>query len=125
MPIAIPISVRREGDSQGGNRIAGAQLAAPAGIADPRERMAQIGAAVRAARAEPAIESLALVAPALAQLPAPLISRIAGGLTEANDLQASNVPGSASPATGGRPHRAHVRLRPAARVRLDDHAHHP
>jgi len=97
MPIAIPISVRREGDSQGGNRIAGAQLAAPAGIADPRERMAQVGAAVRAARAEPAIESLALVAPALAQLPAPLISRIAGGLTKTNDLQASNVPGIREP----------------------------
>lgn len=29
MPIAIPISVRRQGDSMGGNRIAGARIAAP------------------------------------------------------------------------------------------------
>jgi WS/DGAT/MGAT family acyltransferase len=93
MPMAIPINVRREGDAEGGNRFAGARFSGPVGIADPRGRMKVIGALVRAARGEPAINGMALLAPALARLPAPLISRLAAGLTKANDLQASNVPG--------------------------------
>ena len=93
MPIAIPISIRKEGDGEGGNAIAAARLAAPVGIVDPGERMQAIGAQVRAARKEPAMAALGIVAPALARLPAPLISQLAGDLTKANDLQASNVPG--------------------------------
>jgi diacylglycerol O-acyltransferase len=93
MPIAIPVSVRKADDAAGGNRFAGARLAAPAGIADPAERIQAIGRIVRAARAEPALDALGFVAPALSRLPGPLISQIAGGLTKANDLQASNVPG--------------------------------
>lgn len=93
MPMAIPISVRREGDPEGGNRFAGARFAAPVGIADPRERMRAIGGLVRSARDEPAIDGMALVAPALARLPAPLLTRLGGALTKSNDLQASNVPG--------------------------------
>jgi len=93
MPIAIPISVRKEGDAEGGNRFAGARFAAPVGIADPVERMRAMGKLVRAARDEPAIDGMALVAPALARLPAPLISGLGGSLTRSNDLQASNVPG--------------------------------
>jgi diacylglycerol O-acyltransferase / wax synthase len=38
-----------------------------------------------------ALDGLGLLAPALARLPGSLISQLAGGLTEANDLQASNV----------------------------------
>jgi len=93
MPIAIPVSVRREGDAEGGNRIAGARLAAPVGIADPAARIAAIGALVRGARSEPALDALGLVAPGLSRLPGPLISQVAGGLTKHNDLQASNIPG--------------------------------
>jgi len=93
MPIAIPLSVRRDDDAEGGNRIAGARLAAPVGIADPAERMHAIGALVRSARAEPALEVLGMIAPGLSRLPGPLISQLAGGMTKANDLQASNVPG--------------------------------
>ena len=93
IPIAIPISVRREGDAAGGNKFAGARLAAPVGIADPVERIAAIGALVRSARAEVAIDGMGLLAPALARLPGAVISQLAGGLTKSNDLQASNVPG--------------------------------
>jgi hypothetical protein len=39
------------------------------------------------------LETVGLVAPALSRLPGPLISQLAGGLTKANDLQASNVRG--------------------------------
>lgn len=93
MPIAMPVSVRRENDAAGGNRFAGVRLAAPVGIADPAERIGAIRAQVSTARAEPALDGLGFVAPALARLPGPLISQLAGGMTKANDLQASNIPG--------------------------------
>lgn len=93
MPIAIPISVRKDDDAEGGNQFAGARLVAPVGIVDPQERMRAVGALVRKARSEPAIAALGLVAPVLSRLPSPMISQLAGGLTKANDLQASNVPG--------------------------------
>jgi diacylglycerol O-acyltransferase len=93
MPIAIPISVRRDDDDEGGNKFAGARFAAPVGVADPRARIKAIGDLVRSAREEPAIDGMALVAPALARLPGPLLGSLAGSLTKANDLQASNVPG--------------------------------
>jgi WS/DGAT/MGAT family acyltransferase len=93
IPIAIPVSVRRENDAAGGNRFAGVRLAAPAGIVDPAERIRAVGEIVGTARAEPALDALGFVAPALSRLPGPLISEVAGGLTKANDLQASNIPG--------------------------------
>src|SRR5439155_1072780 len=77
MPMAIPINVRREGDAEGGNRFAAARFSGPVGITDPRGRMDMIGALVRAARDEPAIDGLAFFTPLLARLPAPLISRLA------------------------------------------------
>ncbi|HEB90075.1 MAG TPA: wax ester/triacylglycerol synthase family O-acyltransferase [Deltaproteobacteria bacterium] len=93
MPVAIPISVRREGDEEGGNKFAGARFAGPVGIADPGKRVAAIGEIIRSLRAEPALDGLTLLAPALARLPAPLLGSLASGLTASNDLQASNVPG--------------------------------
>jgi WS/DGAT/MGAT family acyltransferase len=93
MPIAIPISIRADTDAEGGNRFAGARVAAPVGIADPRERIQVIGRLIRSARSEPAMHGLGLLAPALARLPAPLIALLAGALTTSNDLQASNIPG--------------------------------
>jgi len=93
IPIAIPISIRKADDPEGGNAFAGARFAAPAAIVDPAERMLAVGAMVRQARDEPAVAALGMVAPALSRLPAPLISQIAGNMTKANDLQASNVPG--------------------------------
>ena len=93
IPIAIPISVRRDDDAAGGNKFAGARLAGPVGIADPVRRMAAIGELVRSARAEVAVDGLGLLAPALSRLPGGVISLLAGGLTKANDMQASNVPG--------------------------------
>jgi WS/DGAT/MGAT family acyltransferase len=93
MPMAIPISVRRDDDSMGGNRIAGARLAAPVGEPDPAERIRRLQALVLAARAEPAIDAVSLVAPLVSRLPEPLLTRIGRAGTQANDLQASNVPG--------------------------------
>jgi len=93
MPIAIPISVRKPDDPEGGNKFTGARFAAPVGVADPTERMKRMGELVRDARNEPALDGMSLVAPLLARLPAPLIGQLGGSLTKSNDLQASNVPG--------------------------------
>ncbi len=93
MPMAIPISVRREDDDEGGNKFAGARFAGPVGIADPAARIKAVGELVRSAREEPAIDGMAFVAPALARLPASVLGGLAGALTKSNDLQASNVPG--------------------------------
>lgn len=93
MPVSVPVSVRREGDDSGGNRIAPARLSGPVGLTDPQQRLDQIRESMHAARSEPALESIELVAPALARMPASLLVQLAGGTTAGNDLQASNVPG--------------------------------
>jgi hypothetical protein len=93
MPVAMPISIRREGDSEGGNRFVAARFAGPVGTEDPAERIKAISKLVTAARAEPAIEGMGLATPLLSRLPGVIISQLAGGLTMGNDLQASNVPG--------------------------------
>lgn len=93
IPIAFPISLRKGDDDEGGNRFAGARIAAPAGVEDPAERMAIIGEMVRRARDEPAVDGLGIVAPVLARFPGQVISQVAGNMTKGNDLQASNVPG--------------------------------
>jgi diacylglycerol O-acyltransferase len=93
IPMGIPISVRRSEDEEGGNRIAAARLVGPVGIVDPVQRMAAIRRQIRTARDEPALDAMAMVAPALARLPGTVISHVAGPVTMGNDLQASNVPG--------------------------------
>ncbi len=93
MPIAMPISLRTAGDAAGGNRFAAARFAAPVAEPDPRERMRQVREFVITARAEPAVNAAALLAPALSHLPGPLVARILASLTSTNDAQVSNVPG--------------------------------
>jgi WS/DGAT/MGAT family acyltransferase len=93
MPIAIPISVRVDDHSMGGNRIAGARFAAPVGEPDPAARIRLVRESVIAARAEPAIDALSLVAPIASRLPGPIVTRLGRSGTQGNDLQASNVPG--------------------------------
>ena len=93
MPVSVPVSVRRDDDSAGGNRFAPARLIAPVGMTDPAARIGVINQLVREARNEPALESADLVAPLMARLPGSVLVRIAGTATAGNDLQASNVPG--------------------------------
>ncbi|ANY05280.1 wax ester/triacylglycerol synthase domain-containing protein [Pseudonocardia sp. HH130630-07] len=90
---SVPVSVRRDDDTAGGNRWAPARLAGPMGVTDPAERVRRVGEQMRRARREPALESPDVVAPLLARLPGPLLTLVAGGSTAGNDLQASNIPG--------------------------------
>jgi WS/DGAT/MGAT family acyltransferase len=93
LPMAMPISMRRHDHPMGGNRFAGARLAAPVGEVDPAERIRLIHDFVLEARAEPAADALGLFAPALNLMPTALLTRWYASQTGALDLQASNVPG--------------------------------
>lgn len=93
IPMGMPISTRRAGDEEGGNRFVGARFAAPVGIKDAALRMKAINQAVQDIRHEPALDAIGTLAPVLARLPGPLLSAAASQLTKGNDLQASGVPG--------------------------------
>ncbi len=94
LPLALPVSLRRGADSASGNRFAGVTIAAPIGEPDPAERMRQIRAQVITRRAEPALDVIGRLAPALALLPDEALREVIGQITPP-DIQASNVPGYA------------------------------
>ncbi len=96
LPMAIPISLRTDDDPAGGNRFAGARLRAPVGEEDPVERMWLIREQVLAARSEPAIGAMTLLAPVLSRVPASMLTAL-NGLTSSTDVQASNIPGDPKP----------------------------
>jgi WS/DGAT/MGAT family acyltransferase len=93
IPMGFPISLRKPGDPEGGNRIAAARIPGPVAERDPVRRMARIKELTGAARNEPAIDVMGVVSPALARLPAPLLTAAVGPLTTSLQLMASNVPG--------------------------------
>jgi diacylglycerol O-acyltransferase / wax synthase len=93
LPMAMPISLRKGDHPMGGNRFAGARFAGPAGERDPVERIQLVHDFVLSARAEPALDVLALAAPAMNRLPTPLVTRWYLAQTTKLDLQASNVAG--------------------------------
>jgi WS/DGAT/MGAT family acyltransferase len=97
LPLAFPINIRKEGDEEGGNKIAAARIPGPAGIVDPEERMLAVNALTKAARGEPALEALTMIAPMIARLPPRIVGKLAGELTKVSDVQASNVPGLREP----------------------------
>jgi diacylglycerol O-acyltransferase / wax synthase len=101
VPFAVPVSTRaRRGGERtgqdGGNRFAGVRFSAPVGVADPAERIRQISAIIRAARAEPALDAMTTLAPALVQLPNRVLG-LAGRAQDRLDMQASYVPGPPVP----------------------------
>jgi hypothetical protein len=91
--LALPVSLRTSDDPLGSNRFAGARIAAPVAVHDPGERIRIIGARVRAARDEPALDFMGALAPALNHLPAAVVAAMTERVTRSIDLQASNVRG--------------------------------
>jgi diacylglycerol O-acyltransferase len=87
--LAMPISIRREDDPEGGNRITLMRFEVPVGIEDPVERMREIDSRCAALREDPAIPWSNAVAGVLNLLP----SSITGGMLKHVDFLASNVPG--------------------------------
>jgi WS/DGAT/MGAT family acyltransferase len=98
LPIAFPVSLRRDHDPLGGNRFAGARIAGPIGIEDPAARILAIRKLVLSARKEPALDFMGILAPVLARIPAGALTRLTEGVTRTVDLQASNIAGLARPA---------------------------
>jgi len=97
LPMMFPISVRTAADGLGGNRFVGGQFDAPLDESDPAACMRQVGAFVEKLRAEPALDVLLRVMPLVGNLPSPVLSRMMSGITSAQDVQASNVPGLRRP----------------------------
>jgi WS/DGAT/MGAT family acyltransferase len=93
LTLALPISLRKEGDPPGSNRFAGARILAPLGELDPRTRMRLIGERTAAARSEPAIGFMDALSPVMSRLPAVLVATMSERVTRSIDLQASNVRG--------------------------------
>ncbi|MUL46301.1 DUF1298 domain-containing protein [Mycobacterium sp. CBMA293] len=91
IPMAIPISLRTDGDPLGGNRFAAARFVAPVAEPDPAARITAIHRFIADARDEPALGFLDFAAPVLQTFPAALLTRIAGEMAGAIDIQASNL----------------------------------
>ncbi len=92
VPLAMPVSLRRDDDPMGGNRWAGARLPVPVSEPDPAKRITEIRELVLGAVGEPAIDALNWVAPMLIHLPGPLLGALSS-ITAGTDVQASNIPG--------------------------------
>jgi WS/DGAT/MGAT family acyltransferase len=97
MPMAMPVSLRREHDRPGGNRFTGLRFAAPVAERDPRRRIEQVRQIVARERSEPALGALAALTPLLGLLSAPVSAALAARLVQTSDLQASNIPGLKRP----------------------------
>jgi WS/DGAT/MGAT family acyltransferase len=91
--VTMPISTRRQGDAQGGNRFAPARFTLPAAIEDPSERMRVLGEIARAWRNEPAIGLTNVLAGVLSHLPGEVTTSIFGSMLKGVDFVATNVPG--------------------------------
>ena len=87
--MTLPISIRKEGDPAGGNRITLERFAVPVGLADPAERIRRIGERCRAAQDDRALPLSDAIAGALNLLP----SSVVGSMLKHVDFVASNVPG--------------------------------
>lgn len=92
LPLGIPVSTRRPGESGGGNRFVAAVLAAPLAERDPAARMKSIAEQVQTIRGESGLDYAEWATPWLAALPASLSARIVAAIRPP-DVQASNVPG--------------------------------
>lgn len=87
--VTMPISLRTEHDSVGGNHITLVRVPVPVGKLDPVSRMLAIDETTRNWRHEKALPHSALIAGALNLLP----NAVTGGMLKHVDLVASNVPG--------------------------------
>jgi diacylglycerol O-acyltransferase / wax synthase len=94
LPLSMPVSIRKPGDSAGGNQWTGVGLAAPIGVKDPVKRIEIIHSQVVEALADTAaFDMLSLFAPVAARIPPAVLSALASNAVGGHDVQASNVPG--------------------------------
>ncbi len=91
--VTVPVSIRTDGDGIGGNRITLTRMKLPADVADPAERIRQIGAIVGGWRREPALAHTQEIAFGLNLLPRAVL----GGIFKRIEMLASDVPGVSGP----------------------------
>jgi diacylglycerol O-acyltransferase len=96
--VNMPINVRNANDTgASGNQWVPARFIVPTNIADAAARMRQLHPILTQARMEPALPVSQVVYKALALLPRPITTSIAGGLMKGTDFAATNVPGPPIP----------------------------
>ncbi|MEZ5186217.1 MAG: wax ester/triacylglycerol synthase family O-acyltransferase [Candidatus Nanopelagicales bacterium] len=87
--VTMPVSIRKSDDPIGGNRITLMRFKLPAGIPDPRERMAQTHRRTEAVKHDRSLPFTNAIAGTLNLFPRAYI----GGMLKHIDFLASNVPG--------------------------------
>lgn len=91
--VNMPVSVRRAGDLEGGNRFAAAFISAPGSIVDPAQRMRALREVVAQVSSEPALDFFSLVLPVLNRAPARVLTPLFTSMQNRTDVTISNVPG--------------------------------
>lgn len=76
-----------------GNKFAPVRFPVPATIADPGDRISELGTLTRSWQHEPFLQHTDLLAAALARLPAPVAANVFGGMLKHVDAVATNVAG--------------------------------
>lgn len=87
--LTMPISVRKEGDNEGGNHITLARFDVPVGLADPAKRISETRARTNKVRNEKSTPYIQIIAGAMNLLPRWYI----GSVLRKVDFLASDVPG--------------------------------
>ena len=96
--VTMPINLRTSSDSIGNNKFVPARFAVPIDVADPAERMRQLGEMARSWRKEPGLKFTDVVAGALNVMPPQATTAVLGSMLKAIDFVATNVPGLDRPA---------------------------
>jgi diacylglycerol O-acyltransferase len=95
--MVMPINLRGEGATLGGNHFTPARFLVPLQIANPEARMHALGELARAARDEPAVALTDALALVLNQLPTRVTTAFFGAMLKGSDFVTTNVPGSPFP----------------------------
>lgn len=91
LPVSIRVSLDRADDPMGGNRFAGAMIPAPAGVADPADRIAAVRGEVLSLHVEPALEAFRSFAPLASRLPSDVVAAVLQGGAVADMSVATNA----------------------------------
>jgi len=94
--INMPVSLRKAGDPQGGNKFVTAFLQAPSSVADPAQRIARLREIVSRHSAEPALDMFGVLLPVMNRAPSAVLAPLFNNLQTRTDLTISNVPGMKS-----------------------------
>lgn len=95
--VTMPINLRSSGGAIGNNKFTPARFSLPVDVADPKQRMHQLGELARGWRKEPGLKFTDIVAGALNAMPPAVTTAVLGGMLKAIDFVATNVPGLERP----------------------------